>query len=274
MQIVCPSCTARYEIDAAKLGPAGRKVRCASCQTLWQVDPPEVDVPEAPAAETAATDDLPPPPSAEETTSLLEEEFRRAVASEAADEPPATANDQAPDVATSVEPALPAAHATRRKRPARKPSARATQLAARARALRLPLAIGCAGLAVLGLVTWQREAAVRAAPQLAGLFAAAGLPVNVLGLRLTAVESTLTDAEKGRFLVVEGDVTNIARGVRAVPPIEVAVRDEAGQALYTWTTDPPRPQLEPSELVRFRARLATPPEAGRSVTVRFASDSR
>jgi hypothetical protein len=74
---------------------------------------------------------------------------------------------------------------------------------------------------------------------------------------------------QGRFLVVEGDVTNITRGVTSVPPIEVAVRDAAGQTLYTWTTEPPRPTLEPAELVRFRARLATPPDAGKSVRVRF-----
>jgi hypothetical protein len=95
--------------------------------------------------------------------------------------------------------------------------------------------------------------------------------VNVRGLSLSAVESGLVEDGANRFLVVEGDVTNIARGKTKVPPIQVSVKDEAGQVLYSWTTEPPRGVLEPSELVRFRARLASPPEKGRSVQVRFTS---
>ena len=271
MLIACPSCTARYEIEAAKLGPAGRKVRCAACETLWHVDPPSA-VPDGPAP------GIPPAPPPDETTALLEEELRQAALGEPEPEvdageaevqaPPAheLATDEPAAAAPPIEPA--------RRKPAPRRKGGGARRARRSRALRLPLAIGFGGLALIAAVTWQREAAVRAAPQLAGLFAMAGLPVNVLGLRLSAVESSTTSADDGRFLIVEGDVTNIARGVRPIPPIEVAVRDEAGQPLYTWTTDPPRPQLEPAEIVRFRARLATPPEAGRSVTVRFVSETR
>ena len=68
-----------------------------------------------------------------------------------------------------------------------------------------------------------------------------------------------------------GDVTNITKSKTAVPLIEVAVKDAGGATLYTWTTEPPRASLEPAELVRFRARLASPPEQGQSVKVRFTS---
>ena len=100
-----------------------------------------------------------------------------------------------------------------------------------------------------------------------------GLPVNIRGLSLSAVESGLVEDGTNRFLVVEGDVTNIAKDKTKVPPIQVSVKDEAGQTLYSWTTEPPRNVLEPAELVRFRARLASPPEKGRSVQVRFTSVS-
>jgi predicted Zn finger-like uncharacterized protein len=249
MQIVCPSCASRYELDAAKLGPAGRRVRCASCQTLWHVDPGEA---------------FPEAPSAEDTQALLNEELQRAseieeqisaVAAEHEVEPART------DDATVSPPRKRGSRAKTRKG-AFKPGKTLNGLSA-------PVALTLAGLAVIGGLVWQRNLAVRVAPQLAGVFETLGLSVNVRGLSLTAVESGLVQDGQGRFLVVEGDVTNITRGVAAVPPIEVAVKDAAGQTLYTWTTDPPRSSLEPAELMRFRARLAAPPDTGKSVRVRF-----
>jgi len=256
MKIVCPSCASQYELDAAKLGPDGRKVRCAACKTLWHVD---------------ATADLPEPPSAEETQAMLNEELARASQEmpEPFDETPAVLAapaDEAP--AVQAAPANPAPRKRSRKS-ARKVAAR--PMGERLRGAAIPLAICGAGVLVLGLAAWQRDLAVRAAPQLAGIFETLGLPVNIRGLKLTAVESGVVDDGQGRFLVVEGDITNIRHGVTPVPAIEVMVKDAAGQTLYTWTTDPPRQSLEPAELMRFRARLAQPPENGQSVQVRFTS---
>lgn len=257
MLIVCPTCASQYELDAAKLGPEGRKVRCASCKNAWHVEP-------------AAS--LPEPPSAEETQALLTEELERAAAIDA--EITALAAETAEktaavEVATDAAASTPPAAARRRRGKAggRAPEA----LGLRGRGAALPAAAALAGLALLGLVVWQRQAVVRAVPQLAGVFEAAGLPVNVRGLTLTAIESGLVDDGPNRFLVVEGDVTNITRSKALVPLIEVAVRDATGVTLYTWTTEPPRANLEPAELLRFRARLASPPENGRSVRVRFTS---
>jgi predicted Zn finger-like uncharacterized protein len=261
MLIVCPSCASRYEIDAAKLGPEGRKVRCAGCKTSWHVDPASA---------------LPEPPSEEETRALLAEELERAAEIDAeitalatqaragaaeAEEPPS-------EIAPAESP--PAASPRRSSRPSGRPRPSAAGLLRRGGA-GLPAAAALAGLALLGLLAWQRNAAVRAAPQLAGLFEAVGMPVNLRGLSLSSVESGLVEDGQNRFLVVEGDVTNITRARAAVPLIEVSVKDAGGTTLYSWTTEPPRASLEPAELVRFRARLASPPEQGQSVRVRFAS---
>ncbi|GAU82607.1 zinc-ribbon domain-containing protein [Bosea sp. BIWAKO-01] len=255
MLIVCPSCSSQYELDAAKLGPSGRKVRCAKCETRWHVEaePQPVTFPDA--------------PSSEETTALLDEELRRATEIE---EQVSALTAERAALAEGDEPSRPGAR-PRGRRPARtgrKPAP--VPLGTRMRAMAAPaLAIG--GLAVLGLLVWQRDVAVRGAPQLAVVFEKIGLPVNVRGLSLTGIESGVVQDAQGRFLVVEGDVTNITKAVAKVPQIEVAVRDSAGQTLYTWATEPPRPTLEPSELIRFRARLAAPPEAGQSVLVRFTT---
>lgn len=261
MLIVCPSCASQYELDAAKLGPEGRKVRCANCKTSWHVEPAV----------------LPEPPSEAETQALLAEELARAASIDA--EITAIAAEGAQQDATGETPAveaLPVVEAPPAAGPKRRGKASGKARKQQGASLRhggagLPAAAALAGLVLLGVVAWQREAAVRAAPQLAGLFEKLGMPVNVRGLSLSAVESGVVDDGQNRFLVVEGDVTNVAKSKTAVPLIEVAIKDAGGATLYTWTTEPPRASLEPAELVRFRARLASPPEQGQSVRVRFTS---
>lgn len=254
MLIVCPSCASQYELDAAKLGPSGRKVRCAKCETLWHVERQA----EAPA--------FPEAPSGDETTALLDEELRRAA--EIDEQVSALAAERAASAETATAAPMSGVHtgrpAHKQARPAPRPFGERLRRAA-------PMTLAIGGLAVLGLLAWKRDAAVRTAPQLAMIFEKIGLPVNVRGLALTGIESGLVQDAQGRFLVVEGDITNIAKSATRVPPIEVAVRDAAGQTLYSWETDPPRAKLEPAELVRFRARLASPPDSGQSVLVRFSA---
>jgi predicted Zn finger-like uncharacterized protein len=260
MLIVCPSCASRYEIAEDKIGAGGRKVRCAACQTTWQIEAPASAADEqsegsAPEPEPAADPPFPPAPSAQETAAELEEELRRGAAVEAETTALVTPNEDDPAPAPAAP--LPARQ--------RKPAAAARRPSTLAASILFSLA--AAGALAAGL--WQRERVVRAVPQFAGLFETVGLPVNIRGLAFSAVASELIQDAQGRFLVVEGDVTNITRTAVKVPPITVMVRGEDGKVLYSWTTEPPRPMLEPSELAHFRARLASPPETGRSVQVRF-----
>ena len=67
--------------------------------------------------------------------------------------------------------------------------------------------------------------------------------MNVRGLSLTAVESGLVEDGQGRFLVVEGDVTNIAKGSTRVPLIEVAEKEASGQSGIS----PPSPTRAPAK---------------------------
>jgi len=110
-------------------------------------------------------------------------------------------------------------------------------------------------------------------PQTAGLFATIGLPVNLRGIDLRDVAAFQTAAEGGKpaQLVVEGDLVGRARGGAAVPPIEIEVRGEHGQALYRWRVPAPRASLGEGERARFRGSLSAPPAQGRGVEVRFAA---
>ncbi|WP_203236367.1 zinc-ribbon domain-containing protein, partial [Methylobacterium crusticola] len=40
MLIVCPSCASEYTLDPDRIGPEGRKVRCAACREPWFVARP------------------------------------------------------------------------------------------------------------------------------------------------------------------------------------------------------------------------------------------
>lgn len=264
MLIVCPNCASRYEIAEAKIGVGGRKVRCASCQTTWQIEAPQAAEP-PPTNDIlqsdldAAIPDLPSAPTPEQTAAELEEELRRAgeIDADISAITAERAEARQPD-ASQPPPSRKRSWAGARNPLARLPSAAASVLVV-------------AGVAVLGLGFWQRERVVRAMPQFADLYAKIGLPVNVRGLAFSAVESELVQDPQGRFLVITGDVTNITRGTTKVPPITVTVQAEDGKVLYSWTTEPPRPSLESAELMHFRARLASPPENGRSVQLRFGA---
>jgi predicted Zn finger-like uncharacterized protein len=67
MILTCPSCSSRYQVDAAAFQGKPRKVRCANCGHRWKATAPD-DEAEANAIELA------PPPSAEQ-----EEKVRAAV---------------------------------------------------------------------------------------------------------------------------------------------------------------------------------------------------
>jgi predicted Zn finger-like uncharacterized protein len=265
MQIVCPNCASRYEIAEAKIGAGGRKVRCASCRTTWQIRAlqPAEGQPTGEVLQSdldAAVPEFPTAPSPEQTAAELEEELRRATEIDA-DISAIAAERNASPQPDAVQPAR-----SKRKRSWTRGARPQGSLPSVTTGLSV-----VAGLAALGLGLWQREHVVRAMPQFADLYAKIGLPVNVRGLAFSAVESELVEDPQGRFLVVSGDVTNIARGTTKVPPITVMVQGENGKVLYSWTTEPPRPSLEPAELMHFRARLASPPQDGRSVQLRFGA---
>ena len=80
MIIACPSCGARFNLDPAKLLPAGRNVRCAKCEHRWRQmpegyeEPAEIATPAAPPSESIpseqappAAESAPPPPEEAET---------------------------------------------------------------------------------------------------------------------------------------------------------------------------------------------------------------
>jgi predicted Zn finger-like uncharacterized protein len=141
--------------------------------------------------------------------------------------------------------------------------------ASRLAKFKAPIALGLAGIIALAGAVTQRRSIVAVLPASASLFSAIKLPVNLTGLEFADVRSSSQTEGEARFLTVEGSVRSVSGEAVAVPLIEVRLRGEDGRTLYTWTAEPPRKSLKSGEALHFRTRLATPPEAGRDVEVRF-----
>jgi len=116
-----------------------------------------------------------------------------------------------------------------------------------------------------------REKIVDLAPPAAKVFALLGLPVNLNGLELRGLHARIEMDGARKVLAIEGEIANLRHESTPAPPVALTVRGEDGQAKYAWTTRAPKSRLEPGETITFRARLASPPETGADVLIRFAS---
>ncbi len=267
MLLICPSCETSFRVKPDALGPAGRTVRCARCHTSWFAAPEGAER-EPAMAETPAMrsgfDEL--------ARHSLERSRRPSVSwreplAESEPAPPLV-----PDGFHPMTPALPEDAVEAESKPARRalPPRPAPRKASRK-------GLGVAALTLAGALVVAAIAAratiVRAIPDLAGLYAAAGLPVNLRGLEFRDVRTTSETQDGIAVLVIEGEVANVAKHAVEVPRVRLAVLGTGGQELYSWTALLPRSTLSEDEKVSFRSRLASPPPEGREVLVRFLTRS-
>jgi predicted Zn finger-like uncharacterized protein len=124
----------------------------------------------------------------------------------------------------------------------------------------------CLGIAALFVF---RTQIVAVHPDFAGLYGAIGLDVNLRGLAFEKLE-TLREIENGQpVLVVEGAVVNTTRDTREVPALRFALRGNDAQELYAWSLAPKTSALAAGDSLRFRTRLAAPPDQAADVQIRF-----
>jgi len=114
-----------------------------------------------------------------------------------------------------------------------------------------------------------RAAIVSVAPATAAVYAAAGLPVNLRGLKIAGVRATVTRESPGE-LVVTGEIANLRDRETLAPKLRLILRGQDGRELYAWVARGPKARLGAHERVPFRARLAAPPAGVREVLVKFA----
>jgi predicted Zn finger-like uncharacterized protein len=263
MQLACPSCHTAFHVDPAAVGAEGRTVRCARCRTTWFARPG--DVVSAPvmaeaSAEVAAgagTEAVPavmlPKVVPWDDTVMVEVNPGPPLAPGA---PQGTGSPATPPEAD--RPAAARSSLGKRRKSSKSSPAQRKLVAALAVA-------GAMTFAVVGM----RASLVRAVPDLAGFYAAIGMPVNLRGLEFSAIKTTHEMQDGIPVLVIEGEIMNVTRQPVEVPRLRLAVLGPESRELYSWTALLPRSVLPEGESIPFRSRLASPPADGKEVLVRF-----
>jgi hypothetical protein len=146
---------------------------------------------------------------------------------------------------------------------------------------RIPMvAAGIAALFFLAAFFGGREAAVAALPDLAGLYAAIGLPVNLDGLEIQDVRAARVPTFSGDRLAVQATIRNVGSTKQAIPPLAAVLYNSALAPSGAYSFDPPSEKIAAGQeitltmnlegasldaaevIVRFRRRGETLPVAG------------
>jgi predicted Zn finger-like uncharacterized protein len=311
MKIICPSCSSEYDVPDGSIGGAGRKVRCVECKTIWLAAGDAPPVTHEGIVMTAATKDVFAEPEfltiehdppvleepgdkvddnsveldawiaiASENQSKTAENDQDSVDSLFDDEPPQSAEPTAdaaePEVLiepNSETPALPAPtlSAVRPRRGLLNSHIGAFRTK-RSRAVPAAVAGGALFVAMLMGIVAFRDRIVSVFPQLAGVYRAVGITVNLRGLEIGKIASQLTEADGIKVLVINAEISNPGPEPRDLPPIFFGILDEAGKQQYGWSVALDERSIAPGATLPFRRRLATPPPEARKVMVRFFVD--
>jgi predicted Zn finger-like uncharacterized protein len=232
MILTCPECASRYFVDEARIGPEGRKVRCAQCGHAWR--------------EAAPTPS--PAMSLDEPLSF------------------APRDEPAADDAVKMKGRVRADVSSRLREEAAEK--RKTREAAAVGAVWAVMGAGFCVLALVAVIF--RTDVVRILPATAGAYAFVRMPVNPVGLAIDADGGpTLKDGHAA--LTVTGNVRNIETHPRDPAPLRVMLLDKSNHRLLSQVVTPGGGPIQPGELRAFSASFVDPPlqAAGFQVEVAF-----
>lgn len=235
MILTCPDCATSYFVDAAKIPPDGRTVKCSSCGKRWtaHAEVSELELVEGgdEAAQADDADDI---------------EFEEAPLADLPGE------------------ALPKVFRAKTETTRRMREAVAVGVVWAGTAAAIVLTIGAA------LVF--RVDVVRLWPQTAAAYAGVGLPVNQLGLAIEGltVETALKDGHAAYS--VTGTIRNVEGRTITSPPLKMILVNKAGRPLVTRIARPADPRIPPGESRHFGLVIPDPPSTAAELEVSFATD--
>jgi len=289
MKIKCPDCSTSYDIKPQVLGDQGRSVKCARCGNRWFVSPKQ-----EPEDEDLPLDEEPEDEDAANWAADGEEEDRESAADDIPDEeeeeeddtpapppppPPsrqAEADNADPDAEDDDKPVDIETLAKRPKIKVNPNKFKRNRIGAifnwlMRRNYRRVAGIGlfAGSIALCASVVMLRDSIVKQAPDLASLFEAVGLEVNLRGLEFRDLRTFHELQEGEQVLVVEGSIRNILGENTSVPAVRLSIRGGDLQEIYAWTVEPRTKVLKGLDETRFRTILADPPSDASDIQVRF-----
>jgi hypothetical protein len=135
---------------------------------------------------------------------------------------------------------------------------------------RLPMMLGAtAALFFLAAFFGGREAAVAALPDLAGLYGAIGLPVNLDGFAIENVVSERKPTFAGYKLKIQATLHNISGSAQKIPPLATILYSDAFVPAGAYGFDPPAGTVKPGASMPLVMELDSAPKQAAEVVVRF-----
>jgi len=267
MIITCPNCQSRYEVARQALGDRGRKVECAQCHANWKALPaPDEDDALFSADEEAELDaafEREERETADTTSSAAQAPADPAV-SAGGPQPDESAGTGSGGVSETQKLAGKRRALERRQRILR----RQTPHARMRRALRMAICVVL--FTVLGGAWHWREPIVEIFPDLAGLYAAVGIDVNVVGLDFEDIQTLRTTEDGVPSIEVSADLVNVAGRQVAVPSVLVSLANAQGATIFEWSVTPQSRAIPAGERLAFMTRLNSPPTGATHVRLSFA----
>lgn len=269
--IECPKCGTRYQLPSGTIGPQGRKVACAHCGEAWNAKP--VAIAEPPAADALFD---------EEAESDLDAAFAEAEAAVLASDPDREARERTlAEIRAAIAPSAPAdpqpagaSHESKLRKLERDFMRRQADVRKGLPVAKVRRAVRLVAVAALVLMIGAgiifRTDIVRQIPDLAGMYEALGLGVNVVGLELRDATTLIAVRGGSRIMQVDARIFSVAPRRVAIPRIVVTVVDATGRSIYEWSALADVAELQPGEIVDFSTQLASPPADAHSVRLSFA----
>ena len=263
MIIACPSCDARYVLDPAKIGPIGRRVKCAKCGHTWsQTAPPPKDLAGATAVESEAS----PEPSDTDIADALQDRMGRNPPEPegSLDNRDVTEDDfrARSDDAFNADSAGPDFHTGRQQTSVPALQREPSKWPARLAWIFLVLIVGGT---VAGLIAFEKKI-VTAWPASKKLYDTVGLttkpPVKEFGVRSVQYNYTKPDV-----IGIEGELVNLSDDPHDAPNIQVLFIDGGGAVVKTWKFPPPERRMLPDEVVKFSTEVRNPPATAKRIDV-------
>lgn len=131
------------------------------------------------------------------------------------------------------------------------------------------LAAAIAASVFLAAFFTAREGAVAGLPDLAGLYAAIGMPVNLDPLTIEDVAAERAPGNNGARLSVRGVIRNASATEQAVPSLTASVYDSAMSVAGWRSFDAPARMMAVGEAAPFQLELDGVPRQANTIVVRF-----
>jgi len=135
---------------------------------------------------------------------------------------------------------------------------------------RLPMLAGAVtALFFLAAFFGGRHAAVAAIPDLAGLYAAIGLQVNLDNFAISGVKAERTPTFAGFKLRVTATIRNLGGDDATLPPLAAILYSEAGVPSGAYGFDAPQKEVKAGEELPLAMEFESAPKQAAEVVVRF-----